>query len=232
MHGLLEVDITEARRLLAQYNPPLSLTAFVIASTARAAAAHPQVHAYRDWRGRLVQHRHVDVQTLIEVPTAQGPFGLVHVVRDADVRSVGDISAELRAVKADPATTMTGHLLRTVAPAAGRIPGLYRAMYAAMSRSVRVHCHRTASHRGRDVRRRRRARHRPTTGIPIIVVGGAASARRQRSHELRDARHRDHRPTSSTALPPPATAPNCAPHGDRRRPDPTVHQAPAGHDET
>ncbi|MGH4023694.1 MAG: 2-oxo acid dehydrogenase subunit E2 [Pseudonocardiaceae bacterium] len=139
MHGLFEVDITEARRLLATATPPLSLTAFVIASVARAAAAHPQVHAYRDWRGRLVQHRHVDVQTLIEVPTDQGPFGLVHVVRDADVRTVAEISAELRAVKTDPAVTTTGRLLRTLAPAAGRIPGLFRVMYAAMSHSRRVH---------------------------------------------------------------------------------------------
>jgi pyruvate/2-oxoglutarate dehydrogenase complex dihydrolipoamide acyltransferase (E2) component len=139
MHGLLDVDITDARRLLAEHDPPLSLTAFVVASTARAVATHPQVHAYRDWRGRLVRHHHVDVQTLIEVATGQGPFGLVHVVRDADIRGVGDISAELRAVKADAATTRTGRWLNTVAPAAGRIPGLYRAMYAAMSRSVRVH---------------------------------------------------------------------------------------------
>ena len=139
MHGLFEVDITAARRLLAEDHPPLSLTAFVIASLGRAAAAHPQVHAYRDWRGRLVEHRHVDVQTLIEVPTDQGPFGLVHVVRDADVRTVAEISAELRAVKTDSATTATGRLLGTVAPTAGRIPGLYRAMYAAMSRSRRVH---------------------------------------------------------------------------------------------
>ncbi len=139
MHGLFDVDITTARRLLAEHDPPLSLTAFVIASLGRAAAAHPQVHAYRDWRGRLVEHRHVDVQTLIEVPTSQGPFGLVHVVRDADVRSVAEISAELQAVKADPAATTTGRLLTAVAPTAGRIPGLYRAMYAAMSRSRRVH---------------------------------------------------------------------------------------------
>lgn len=139
MHGLLEVDITEARRHLDQHDPPLSLTAFIIASTARAAAAHPQVHAYRDWRGRLVQHRHVDVQTLVEVPTDQGPFGLVHVVRDADTRTVADISAEIRAVKADATLTRSGRLLRAAAPAAGRIPGLYRVMYAAMSRSVRVH---------------------------------------------------------------------------------------------
>jgi pyruvate/2-oxoglutarate dehydrogenase complex dihydrolipoamide acyltransferase (E2) component len=139
MHGLFDVDITKARRLLADSDPPLSLTAFVVASLGRAAAAHPQVHAYRDWRGRLVEHRHVDVQTLIEVATSQGPFGLVHVVRDADVRSVTEISAELRAVKTDSTTTTTGRLLNTVAPTAGRIPGLYRVMYAAMARSRRVH---------------------------------------------------------------------------------------------
>src|SRR5689334_10668507 len=74
MHGLLEVDVTEARRLLAVPQPPLSLTAFIVASVARAAAEHPEIHAYRDWRGRLVEHRHVDVQTLIEIPTRQGPF--------------------------------------------------------------------------------------------------------------------------------------------------------------
>ncbi|MFQ1003687.1 hypothetical protein [Modestobacter sp. SSW1-42] len=72
MHGLLEIDISEARRRLADHEPPLSMTAFVIAAVARTIAAHPEVHAYRDWRGRLVQHRHVDVQTIVELPTEQG----------------------------------------------------------------------------------------------------------------------------------------------------------------
>jgi hypothetical protein len=57
MHGLFDVDITEASRLLNQVQPSLSLTAFVIASVARAAAAHPQVHAYRDWLGVVHQGR-------------------------------------------------------------------------------------------------------------------------------------------------------------------------------
>jgi pyruvate/2-oxoglutarate dehydrogenase complex dihydrolipoamide acyltransferase (E2) component len=139
MHGLLDVDVTEARRLLAGSEPPLSMTAFVIATTARAVAAHPEVHAYRDWRGRLVRHRHVDVQTLVEVPTDQGPFGLVHVVRDADVRDVADIGTELHSVKADMASTASGRALQRLAPVAGRIPGLFPAMYAVMSRSVRAH---------------------------------------------------------------------------------------------
>jgi pyruvate/2-oxoglutarate dehydrogenase complex dihydrolipoamide acyltransferase (E2) component len=139
MHGLFDVDITAARARLDKNEPPLSLTAFVIASVARAAAAHPGVHAYRDWRGRLLEHQHVDVQVLIEVPTRQGPFGLVHVVRDADVRTVAAISAELHDVKYDPASTASGHLLNTAAPILGRIPGLFRAMYAVMSRSRSVH---------------------------------------------------------------------------------------------
>ena len=139
MHGLIEVDVTEARLLLAGHDPPLSTTGFVIATAARAVAAHPEVHAYRDWRGRLVRHRHVDVQTLVEVATAQGPFGLVHVVRDADIRGVADISVELSGVRADMTTTATGRALQRLAPIAGRLPGVFPAMYAVMSRSVRAH---------------------------------------------------------------------------------------------
>ena len=139
MHGLIEVDVDEARRLLTAQQPPLSMTAFVVASVARAAARHPEVHAFRDWRGRLVEHRHVDVQTLVEVPTTQGEFGLVHVVRDADIRDVAAISAELRAVKFDHARTTSGRLLDTLAPAFGRIPGLYRLALSVMSRSRAVH---------------------------------------------------------------------------------------------
>jgi len=139
MHGLFDVDISTARRLLAEHDPPLSLTAFVIASLGRAVAAHPEVHAYRDWRGRLVEHRRVDVQTLIEVPTAHGQFGMVHVIRDADLRSVADISAELRAVKADARSTRAGRLLNSLASAGGRIPGGYRLMYGVMRRSRRAH---------------------------------------------------------------------------------------------
>jgi pyruvate/2-oxoglutarate dehydrogenase complex dihydrolipoamide acyltransferase (E2) component len=139
MHGLLDVDVTEARRAFAEHDPPLSTTAFVVASVARAAATHPEVHAYRDWRGRLVQHRHVDVQTVVEVPTGQGPFGLVHVVRDADVRTVTDIGGELRRVKGDSRTDAGGRLLHTLAPAAGRLPGVLGLVYAVAGRSVAAH---------------------------------------------------------------------------------------------
>ncbi|MGY1737533.1 2-oxo acid dehydrogenase subunit E2 [Geodermatophilus sp. SYSU D00684] len=62
----------------------------------------------------------------------------MHVVRDADVRHVAGISAELRGVKADLMTTPTGRALQRFAALAGRVPGLFPAMYVVMGRSVRA----------------------------------------------------------------------------------------------
>jgi pyruvate/2-oxoglutarate dehydrogenase complex dihydrolipoamide acyltransferase (E2) component len=142
MHGLVELDVTDARRLLAEPAPPLSFTAFVLSCVARAAATHPEVHAYRDLRGRLVQHRHVDITTLIEVPAPSGPFPLAHVVRDADVRSVADLSSELRGVKADLHSSRSGELLVRFRHVALRAPGavpLLTAAFRFMARSERTH---------------------------------------------------------------------------------------------
>jgi pyruvate/2-oxoglutarate dehydrogenase complex dihydrolipoamide acyltransferase (E2) component len=138
MHGLVDVDVTDANRTLGRYQPPLSFTAYVVASVARAAAAHPDVNAYRNWRGQLVSHHHVDVNTIVEVVTPQGPFPLAHVVRDADIRDVGDLTAELRRVKTDPSLSGSGRWLARAGPLAARVPGAIPAMYAVMSRSVRV----------------------------------------------------------------------------------------------
>jgi len=138
MYGLVDVDVTEANRILACHDPPWSLTAFVVASVARAAAAHPDVHAYRNWRGQLVTHRHVDVATMVEITTPQGLFGLPHVLRDADVRDVPDLAAELHRVKREPSASRSGRLLEQAAPIATRIPGAVPAIYAVMARSVAV----------------------------------------------------------------------------------------------
>jgi pyruvate/2-oxoglutarate dehydrogenase complex dihydrolipoamide acyltransferase (E2) component len=137
MQGLVDVDVTPANRLLAQSERRATLTAFVVASVAQAAAMHPDVHAYRNWRGQLVTHRHVDVTAIVEVSTPQGPFGLAHVLHDADVRGVPDLTAELHQVKDERSSGKAGWLERAV-PAATRVPGATRAMYAVMARSIAV----------------------------------------------------------------------------------------------
>ncbi|MFE9650319.1 2-oxo acid dehydrogenase subunit E2 [Streptomyces sp. NPDC006365] len=138
MHSLVDLDVTTARNLLDASGRPLSFTAFVVASVARAAAVHPQVHAYRNWRGRLVRHHHVDVTTLVEVATGQGPFALPQVLHDADIRDVPDLTAQLRATKGDYAATGTGRMLDRFGTTLTWIPGLVPAMWALLGRSVRL----------------------------------------------------------------------------------------------
>lgn len=136
MHGLIEVDVTRAIQKLE--GTDLSFTAFVVASVARAAARHPEVHAYRDWLGRIVTHGYVDATTLIEVETDDGKFPLAHLIRDADVRDVADITEEIRNVSQDHTATVGGNRLTRFAPMAGRVPGLAWVMYQVMSRSTRL----------------------------------------------------------------------------------------------
>lgn len=138
IHGLVSLDVSEARSRIERGPEPLSFTAFIVATVGRAAAAHPEVHAFRDWRGRLVTHRFVDVVTIVEVIRPDGSFPLAHLIRDADIRSVADISDELERIKADPANSPSGIRLERTRPAILRVPGAFRLLYAAMARSPRM----------------------------------------------------------------------------------------------
>ena len=104
IHGFLELDVTEARRILRNTigsdGEPLSFTAFIVASFARAIQAHPQVQAFRDIRGRLVVFHNVDVSTLVE--PSPGAVAIPHLIRNAHSRSVRDISEEIRGVQTNP----------------------------------------------------------------------------------------------------------------------------------
>jgi pyruvate/2-oxoglutarate dehydrogenase complex dihydrolipoamide acyltransferase (E2) component len=138
MHGLVQADVTEALRLLREEQPRASLTGYIVACVARAVAAHPEVHAYRDWRGRLVLARHVDVAILVETSTAAGPVPVGHVIRDADVRAVADIAAEIRAVQGDRSKGSSARLYGWFMFTA-RVPGLAAFFMRVMRRSVHLH---------------------------------------------------------------------------------------------
>ncbi|WP_169580569.1 MULTISPECIES: 2-oxo acid dehydrogenase subunit E2 [Microbacterium] len=139
MIGLVELDVTEARKLLtAPGSEPLSMTAFLVACLARAAEQSPEVHGYRDWCGRIIVHSFVDVTVLVEVPTPERPIAFPRVLRDAQTRSVADLTAELRAAKGESFAGPPGRILHRWGRAVLVIPGGRRLMYLAMARSVRI----------------------------------------------------------------------------------------------
>ncbi len=68
VHGLLEIDVTAARRRISEHRAKtgetLSFTAFIATCLARAVDEYKMTHAYRDWRNRLILFDDVDVNTI------------------------------------------------------------------------------------------------------------------------------------------------------------------------
>jgi pyruvate/2-oxoglutarate dehydrogenase complex dihydrolipoamide acyltransferase (E2) component len=88
-YGLVEVDVTDIRREMDRRKAAgedLSFTACIAAALGRAIAEHPAVQAYRDWRGRLVLFREVDVVVMVE--PSPGKTAVPHIIRNAQDRSV------------------------------------------------------------------------------------------------------------------------------------------------
>lgn len=100
MHGLLEIDVTEARRRLRAEAAGLSFTAWVMHCLAAAVDADRVVQAYRR-RSRLVLFEDVDVNTQVEVELAGQPAVKSVVVRAANRKSVEQLTAEIRRAQAD-----------------------------------------------------------------------------------------------------------------------------------
>lgn len=98
MHALVEVDVTAARRILraSRAAAPASFTAFLVSSLARAVAADPRMHAYRQGRSRLVLFEDVDVGVMVEreVEGERIPVGVV--IRGAERKFPAEIHREIR----------------------------------------------------------------------------------------------------------------------------------------
>lgn len=103
IHGLVEIDVTEPRRALrereARTGEALSFTGFLVACVARSIAEDPILHAYRDWRRRLVVFDDVDVDVIIERSVGGVTMGSGHILRGAQSKSVEAIHADLRAAQ-------------------------------------------------------------------------------------------------------------------------------------
>lgn len=98
IHGLIEPDITKPRARIREIKQAtggsISFTSFIIYCCARAVEENRLVHAYRDWRNRLILFDDVDVAVPVEI-SAEGPVPQA-IIRAANRKSIRDISQEIR----------------------------------------------------------------------------------------------------------------------------------------
>lgn len=126
VHGLVEVDVTGARRTLRAHKDrtgeSLSFSAFIIACVGRAVDQNKHMHAYRSPGDRLVIFDDVDVNSMFEVEVDGRKIIRPHVLRAVNKKTFREIHAEIRAFQAGHAAGReAGWIDRFV-----RLPGFVR----------------------------------------------------------------------------------------------------------
>ena len=106
MYGLLEVDATEARQVIAEHKArtgeTLSFTGFLVFCMARAVDEDKSVQAYLKDGKQFVIFDDVNVSLMVE-PRGVGKGGLMgHVIRAANRKTFREIHDEIRAVQSAP----------------------------------------------------------------------------------------------------------------------------------
>jgi pyruvate/2-oxoglutarate dehydrogenase complex dihydrolipoamide acyltransferase (E2) component len=119
IHGLVELDITEARRKLQvagdKIGEPLSFTGFIVYCCARAVDEDKHLHAYLDWWGRLILFDDVDISLPVERRQGDKLVVLQTVIRSANRKSIWEIHREIRALQTkELAETSWGRWLRWI----------------------------------------------------------------------------------------------------------------------
>lgn len=104
IHGLFEMDVTEARRAIRGYRirsgEELSFTAFVLACVGRAVEQHKPIQACRTWGEKLVLFDDVDINTMFEVEVNGQKIIRPHILRAVNKKTAHEIHAEIRAFQA------------------------------------------------------------------------------------------------------------------------------------
>jgi pyruvate/2-oxoglutarate dehydrogenase complex dihydrolipoamide acyltransferase (E2) component len=130
IHGLVEVDITEPRERLhllkEMTGEKLSFTGFIVHCCARAVDEDKHLHAYRDWRNRLVMFDEVDVSLPVERNQQGRPVVLQTVIRAANHKTVQEIHREIRELQEkELGDTQWGRWLRWYVKVPSVVRGLF-----------------------------------------------------------------------------------------------------------
>jgi len=105
IHGLIEVDVSKSRQRLREIKEKtgetISFTGFIIYCCAKVVDMNKHMHAYRDWRNRLVLFDEVDVSTTVERVVEGRNEVVPTIIRSANRKSVKEIHQEIRQVQSE-----------------------------------------------------------------------------------------------------------------------------------
>jgi pyruvate/2-oxoglutarate dehydrogenase complex dihydrolipoamide acyltransferase (E2) component len=112
MYGLLEVDVTVARRFIDEHKAaggaPLSFTGYLIGCLAAAVDEDKSVQAYVKGSKQLVLFDDVDVGLMVERKQGDKRALTGHVIRQANRKTYWEIHQEIRTLQATPITPARG----------------------------------------------------------------------------------------------------------------------------
>ncbi|HWR27121.1 MAG TPA: 2-oxo acid dehydrogenase subunit E2 [Candidatus Thermoplasmatota archaeon] len=113
IHALLEIDVTNARGMIAALKgkQDISFTGWVVKCVAQAVSEHKQMNSYRLGRKRIVSFEDVDIPTPIERNVGGEQRPLAYIIRKANEKTVAEITKEIRTVQhqvIDPSTEVLG----------------------------------------------------------------------------------------------------------------------------
>ncbi len=103
IHGLVEIDVTDARRILRERKmatgEPLSFTAFIIACLAHAVDENIALNACRQGTKQLALFKAVDVVVPVERDMEGRKQPIMYIVRAANTKDVREITREIRSAQ-------------------------------------------------------------------------------------------------------------------------------------
>jgi pyruvate/2-oxoglutarate dehydrogenase complex dihydrolipoamide acyltransferase (E2) component len=106
IYGLLEVDVTRARRFISEHKArtgeSLSFTAFLAVCLGRAVEEHKEVQACRKGRRQLMVFDDVNVGLMVEHKAGGKGALMGHVVQSANRKTYREINDEIRSVQSAP----------------------------------------------------------------------------------------------------------------------------------
>ncbi len=112
MYGLLEVDVTLARKLIAEHKSrigeTLSFAGFLTFCLARAVDEDKTIQAYRKGEKQLVLLDDVNVGLMIERQVGEKTTLMGHVIQGANRKTFQEIHNEIRKVQSEPVPPSKG----------------------------------------------------------------------------------------------------------------------------